>query len=117
MPNLRRVIFKSLFLFTVFIAFSFPSVASEENIPEIIIATSVARSAFQAKLESKGIGRTTFEKYARDISNYSFGVSETPDVYVVIFILRRNEDGTNSGGAEYWVGKKDMKIIHAVGFK
>lgn len=80
-----------------------------------IEALKVASDKFSERLEKIKNGGSEHAGYMSQRSNYNVGVSESSDLYVVVFVpSNRNIIG---GGVEYRISKISMKIVKVVGYE
>lgn len=108
-------IFLSLFM-TLLLACSDSAFARDEvGRNSVIDACVIARGAFIERLEEKSSYKWEFSEYVSDIRNYSMGVAETDDRYIVAFRLIRKD--FIGGSWFYEIDKNTMQISRSYGFK
>ncbi len=58
-------------------------------------------------------------EFSRNPRNYDMGVSQTDDLYIVVFLPRRVPPFENvvGGGGEYRIRKSDLSVVRSMGYK
>ncbi|MEN5118181.1 hypothetical protein ABE488_12725 [Luteimonas sp. TWI662] len=88
-------------------------------------AAAVAYARFEADFEREysehPISEDTIKllAFSRNPGNYDLGVSQTDELYVVVFLSRRVPpfENVTGGGGEYWVRKSDLSVVRSIGYK
>jgi len=81
----------------------------------ILDAAETAREKFASELGKRKPSDWEWEKYVSNVDNYDIGLSESPELYVVVFTPR--EKRIRGGRYEYWVSKSDLKIVKFKGYE
>jgi hypothetical protein len=108
-------------------AMSFGSIARAADgvfVADVAKAAAVAYARFEVDLEREysehPISEDTVEllAFSRNPGNYDMGVSQTNELYVVVFLPRRVPpfEHVTGGGGEYWVMKSDLSVVKSIGY-
>src|SRR5690606_8115140 len=93
--------------------------------PSIASAVGVAYERFENELAVEYSGQVTgkeagaLSRFVGNPRNYDVGVSQTRDLYIVVFLPRRISPFENvvGGGGEYHIRKSDLKVVKFTGYK
>lgn len=93
--------------------------------PDVAKAASVAYTRFVSELATRYSDHPILEEtvelleFSRDPHNYDMGVSQTDDLYIVVFLPRRVPPFENvvGGGGEYRIRKSDLSVVRSMGYK
>jgi hypothetical protein len=66
----------------------------------------------QLRVESKI--KWQYSDYVSNISNYSFGISESKNFYVVVAKLNRTNVSIHGGGGIYYIDKNSFDIVRNI---
>lgn len=87
-------------------------------------AVGVAREKFARRLADERSGRALSRdedllSFLMNPDNYDVGVSQTMDLYIVVFLPRRIPPFENvvGGGGVYYIRKSDLAVIRFAGYE
>lgn len=96
--------------------FSPPSKA-EDVISPVLRATEIAMRDFSRQIQERDRYPPVLA-FMADIRNYNVGLSENDRFFVVVLLPRTvGKVSPNGGGAEYWIEKRNFKIIKMMGYR
>lgn len=101
--------------FLIATIFAFPAYAGDATRGKMIEALNIASDEFDGRLQKIRDGKSTRADYMSQRKNYSAGLSESNDLYVIVFIP--TDKNIIGGGMEYRISKKDLKIVKIVGYE
>ncbi|MFK3651112.1 hypothetical protein ACI2IY_22150 [Lysobacter enzymogenes] len=110
---MKREISSAFLLITVI--FASPAYAADAARGKMIEALNVASDEFDGRLQKIKDGKSTHADYMSQRKNYSAGLSESNELYVVVFVP--TDKKIIGGGMEYRISKKDLKIVKIVGYE
>lgn len=86
---------------------------------DAVRAANIAYSDFERRLASRDDREGELAEYVLDPRNYDIGVSQTRDMYVVVFLLRKAPpyEYVIGGGGHYHLRKEDFTIVNFSGYK
>lgn len=106
---MRRILAAALI-----VGFSFPTHAQSHK---LLSAASVAYEDYSKKLEIGKSAEWEYSAYVSNISNYSVGLSEAKNAYVVVFQLKKASVKINGSGGVYYIDKESLRILRFAGYE
>lgn len=84
-----------------------------------IRAANIAYLDFKNRLASRDDREGELADYVLNPQNYDIGISQTKDMYLVVFLPRKVPpyEYLIGGGGQYLVKKSDFKIVKFTGYK
>lgn len=115
------ILFKRMILVVVFLIIS-TSAAYSENIEvssSIIRAVQIAYADFENRLASRDDREGELAEYILNPKNYDIGISQTRNLYIVVFLPRKlpPNEYLIGGGGQYLIRKADLTILKFIGYK
>lgn len=92
---------------------------------DVAKAANVAYARFSNDLAERYSDHPNIEEsaglleFSRNPRNYDMGVSQTDDLYIVVFLPRLVAPFENvaGGGIEYRIRKSDLSVVRSIGYK
>ncbi|MBB3344729.1 hypothetical protein [Luteimonas sp. RC10] len=121
----RREIVFIVLLWAVMSCTSIARAADNGSIVNVAKAAAIAYARFEVDLErgysEHPISEDTIELlvFSRNPGNYDMGVSQTNELYVVVFLPRRVPpfENVTGGGGEYRIRKSDLSVMSSMGYR
>ena len=94
------------------------AVAQRQNFDQLHHALSIAVGDFTDRLsKEKGDPKSELWRFLHNIDNYSIGMSQSHDYFIVVFIPRQLSTPIRGGGGEYRIRKGDLGIESFNGYE